>query len=402
MTVYDSPQGKMRLNRCMEEARALGFETVTELDMKTLRVCTEPGEQLASFDHRWGRPPGLDEPEKCREALTRYGMGILVQTLCPGDAGADALEQMRQLHRKRFAALCDTMWQLGETILSLADGGCDRCDTCSYPECCPTPERMRCCAAAFGLSLAAICADNPGACTSTDEHIVFTGMVLFDWKQDPEAVLRLIGSCAMEGKVGDLIRWIHQALDEGIPPQRIAMAMTERFLTEDTQYHPLERDLSRLLQGARSISRGMEVLRPYLGVDSGFYRYTAVVGTASGDLHDLGKNLVAMMLEAAGFRVVDLGIDISAEDFARAVSQDDSVRLVGISCLLTTSLAAVEKIVQKLNRHPKRKNFKVTVGGGATNELFAAHCGADAYTRSAVDAAEYARALLKELRQSQP
>lgn len=406
MTVYDAPQGKMQLNRCMEEARALGFETVTELDMKTLRTWTEPGEQYqanqcGSFDHRWGRPPELDEPGKCREALTHYGMGVLVQTSCPGSTGAEALTQMKQLHQTRFAALCDTLRQLGEAILPLAEGGCDRCETCSYPRSCPTPERMCCCAAAFGLSLETICRETPGACASTAGHTVFSSVLLFDWRQDPDTIVHLIGRCAIEGKVGDLIRWIHQALDEQIPPQRIAMAMTEHFLTDDDSRHPVEQDLSRLLQGARSISRGMEELRPYLGVDSGFYRYTAVVGTASGDLHDLGKNLVGMMLEAAGFRVVDLGIDISAEDFARAVSQDDSVRLVGVSCLLTTSLTAVEKIVQKLNRHPRRKHFKVTVGGGATNETFAARIGADAYTRSAVDAAEYARDLLKELQQSQ-
>ena len=223
-------------------------------------------------------------------------------------------------------------------------------------------------------------------------------MILFGEKGNQRQILDQIAACAIEGKAGELIRWIHQALEEGIGHQKIAMAMTEHFLAIETEKSAAEQDLSRLLAGARATSRGMEVLRPYLQGNSEFYRYTAVIGTASGDLHDLGKNLVAMMLEVAGFRVVDLGIDISPEDFARAVSADDSVRLVGVSCLLTTSLSAVEKIVAKLNRHPRRKRFKVTVGGGATNEEVAKRCGADAYTASAVDAAEYARLLLDQLK----
>lgn len=405
MTVYDTPQGKTQLERCVEEARALGFETVAELDLNAFQVSAQMEErcksqQCDSCDQRWGYPPELSSFRTRQEILERCTAGVLLQSRAHS-AACDS-DMLRQLHRSRFIALCDTMRHLGENLLPLGEGGCDLCDDCAYPAGCPTPERIQCCASAFGLSMSELCAANHIPDSNGENPLVLTSVLLFDWRKDPDVTLRRIGRCAIAGKVGDLIRLIHQALDEKIPPQQIAMAMTEHFLTEETGYHPLEQDLSRLLQGARSISRGMEVLRPYLDVESEFYRYTAIVGTASGDLHDLGKNLVAMMLEAAGFQVVDLGIDISAEDFARAVSQDDSIRLVGVSCLLTTSLSSVEKIVQKLNRHPRRKYFKVTVGGGATNEAFAARVGADAYTRSAVDAGEYARTLLKELRQTQP
>jgi methylmalonyl-CoA mutase cobalamin-binding domain/chain len=293
------------------------------------------------------------------------------------------------------------MRQWGEEILPMSAGGCDRCAECAYPEPCRDPENISYSVSAFGLLVNEVCRDNGVRYYYGSDKMAFTGMILFGEKEDQNEILDRIASCAIEGKAGEMIRWIHQALEGQIEPQKIAIAMTERFLTVETSKSVGEQDLSKLLQGARTTSRGMEVLRPYLQGNSEFYRYTAIIGTASGDLHDLGKNLVAMMLEVAGFRVVDLGIDISAEDFARAVSEDDSVRLVGVSCLLTTSLRAVEKIVAKLNRHPRRKGFKVTVGGGATDAYVAKRVGADAYTNSAVDAAEYAKWLLAELKKEE-
>jgi len=396
---------EQQLKKCVEFARELGFETAVALDMKTLKSKPEVREmcvvnKCASYDKKWGCPPGCGTVEQCQQMMGRYSMGVLVQTVGQLEDSWDfeGIAQAAACHKERFEKLCAMMRENGGKILPLSAGGCDLCESCAYPEPCRHPDRISYSVSAFGLLVNEVCADNGVNYYYGSDKMAFTGMILFGDREGPQGVLEQIAGCAIEGKAGELMRWIRQALEEGVEPQRIAIAMTEHFLTIETEKSRGEQDLSRLLAGARATSRGMEMLRPYLQGNSEYYRYTAVIGTASGDLHDLGKNLVAMMLEVAGFRVVDLGIDISAEDFARAVSEDDTVRLVGISCLLTTSLSAVEKIVAKLNRHPRRRHFKVTVGGGATNENVAKNCGADAYTHSAVDAAEYARELLTQLK----
>lgn len=398
-------QDEMRLNRCLEAAKARGFESVAVLDMSTLKskpevrdMCTV--NKCASYGKKWGCPPGCGSIEQCQEMMGGYTMGILVQTVGELEDSWDfeGIAQAAATHKERFESLCDSMRQWGEKILPMSAGGCDLCEECAYPEPCRNPERISYSVSAFGLLVNEVCKDNGVTYYYGSDRMAFTALLLFGEKEGHDEILRNVAACAIEGKAGELIRWIHQGLEKGITPQKIAMAMTEHFLAIETAKSEGEQDLSKLLQGARTTSRGMEVLRPYLHGNSEFYRYTAVIGTASGDLHDLGKNLVAMMLEVAGFRVVDLGIDISADDFIRAVSEDDTIRLVGVSCLLTTSLSAVDKIVSKLNRHPKRKRFRITVGGGATDEEVARRCGADAYTHSAVDAAEYARNLLQQLK----
>lgn len=402
MSANRTAQEDALLSRCIQEANALGFEQVAVLDLATLQPSDQVQgmcrlEACASFNHNWGCPTGCGTLAHCRAVLERFTLGILVQTVCPSGAATEAeTAQLIHTHNARFAALCDTVRLMEQEVLALTEGGCCRCENCAYPAPCPTPERMAFSACAFGLQIGAVCQAN-GQMDPAGQGHGASALLLFGKREPLNQILEQISLCAVEGKAGELIRWIHQALDAKIPPQRIAMAMTDHFISLETSRQPGDQDLTRLLQGARTTSRGMEVLRPYLKGNDGFYCYTAVVGTASGDLHDLGKNLVAMMLEVAGFRVVDLGIDISAEDFARAVSEDENIRLVGISCLLTTSLSEVKKIVTKLNKHPNRDRFKITVGGGATTREFALDCGADAYTHSAVDAAEYARGLLKQL-----
>ena len=405
MPGYMDPLEGAGLSRCLEAARELGFETVARLDMATLNskpevrdMCT--ADRCASYGKKWGCPPGCGSVEHCQQMMERYTMGVLIQTVGELEDSWDfeGIARIAAAHKARFDSLCASMRQWGEEILPMSAGGCDRCAECAYPEPCRDPENISYSVSAFRLLVNEVCRDNGVRYYYGSDKMAFTAMILFGPREDSDQILDRVAQCAVEGKAGALIQWIQRALEEGITPLRIAMAMTEGFLGFETEEKAADRDLSRLLQGARATSRGMEVLRPHLQGNSEFYRYTAVIGTASGDLHDLGKNLVAMMLEVAGFRVVDLGIDIAPEDFYRAVSEDDSVRLVGVSCLLTTSLSAVEKITGKLNRHPRRRYFRVTVGGGATDGEFARRCGADAYTASAVDAAEYARQLMHELK----
>lgn len=387
------------LEMLLEQARKLGFETVAALDVSTLKnkpevraMCVE--DKCQAFGRNWGCPPACGTLEACQHRMEQYSRGILVQSVAQLEDSWDyeGIQELGIRHRERFLSLADGLREQGHDILPLGAGGCTRCEKCAYPEPCRLPGKVMSSMEGYGLLVSEVCKENGVPYYHGKDTLAYTGCILFDRKPP---ILEDIARHAIGGRVGDLVRCIRQALAEEIPPEEIAMAMTRHFLGDDTARSLEEQDLSRLLQGARATSRGMEILRPHLLKSSDHYRYAAVVGTASGDLHDLGKNMVATMLEVVGFRVIDLGIDVSAEDFIRAVEADESIRLVGISCLLSTSLNSVSGIVKTLLKHPQRSRFKIAVGGGATNEAFAKECGADVYTRSAIDAGEYARTLLK-------
>ena len=153
-------------------------------------------------------------------------------------------------------------------------------------------------------------------------------------------------------------------------------------------------DIARVLACARAMKTGLEQLEPSLEKGS-FGNYgKAILGTAGGDLHDVGKNIVAIMFRGSGFEVIDLGVDVSARGFVKAVQENPDVKIVCISSLLTTSLPEMRHIVQSLNELENRRAFHVMVGGGPVSEDFARQIGADAYTENAVDAAEKARSLV--------
>ena len=135
------------------------------------------------------------------------------------------------------------------------------------------------------------------------------------------------------------------------------------------------------------------MLKPLLGGDSSAKYGTYVIGTVAGDLHDIGKNLVAMMIESAGFEVVDLGVDVPAEKFVEAVKAHPDCKVVGVSALLTTTMEAMRVTVKALLDAGLHDQVKIMVGGAPINEAFANEIGADAYTPDAGSAAAKAREL---------
>jgi len=138
---------------------------------------------------------------------------------------------------------------------------------------------------------------------------------------------------------------------------------------------------------------GLRVLKPRLeaeGEDS-MHKGKVILGTVVGDLHDVGKNLVGLMFESAGFEVIDLGIDVSEKKFVQAVKDHPDAAIVCISSLLTTSLGNMKSIVKALNGMEERKNFRIMVGGAPVTQEFSDEIGADAYTDNAYDAAEAAK-----------
>ena len=151
-----------------------------------------------------------------------------------------------------------------------------------------------------------------------------------------------------------------------------------------------------MLIAARAMKKGVEVLKPHLAGDNTVSAGKLVIGTVAGDLHDIGKNLVAMMMESAGFEVIDLGVDVPAENFVNAVKNNSDVDIVCVSALLTTTMPAMKDTVKALTDAGFRDKIKVMVGGAPINQEFADEIGADAYTEDAASAAQVAKAFVNK------
>ena len=158
-------------------------------------------------------------------------------------------------------------------------------------------------------------------------------------------------------------------------------------------------DIARVLACARAMKMALEILEPEVrkqGTDPGG---SAILGTAGGDLHDVGKNIVGIMLESIGCEVIDLGVDVPAERFVQAVEENPDVQIVCVSCLLTTSLTEMKRIVRALREIRKNYHFVIMVGGGPVTGEYAMEIGADVYTENAAEAAETASRILRQERE---
>jgi 5-methyltetrahydrofolate--homocysteine methyltransferase len=145
-----------------------------------------------------------------------------------------------------------------------------------------------------------------------------------------------------------------------------------------------------MLMAAQAMKAGLEVLKPHLSGEAAVSRGTVVIGTVKGDLHDIGKNLVAMMMEGAGFDVVDLGVDIDAEKFVKA-AVEHSAGVVALSALLTTTMPGMEATIVAIKEAGIAA--KIIIGGAPVTEAFADQIGADGYSADAPGAVELARKL---------
>jgi 5-methyltetrahydrofolate--homocysteine methyltransferase len=175
-----------------------------------------------------------------------------------------------------------------------------------------------------------------------------------------------------------------QALDLGLLP---GMDEVGKLFKTGAMFIP------EVLLSARTMAAAMEVLRPLLVQGEGGGRGAVVIGTVQGDLHNIGKNLVAMMLEGAGFTVVDLGIDVKPQAFLDAVKQHRP-KLLGMSALLTTTMPRMGETIRALEEAGVREQVKVMVGGAPVTEEFVAKIGADAYAANAGMAVDVARSLV--------
>lgn len=208
-------------------------------------------------------------------------------------------------------------------------------------------------------------------------------------------LLEQIGRAVEEGHPNETRRLVESALNENVPASDIleqAMAPAMRRVGE--YYKKNEADIPRILTAARSLRCGFELIESCCEDYQHHNIGTVIVGTVEGDLHDVGKNLVALMFRSAGFRVIDLGVDISEKQFLEAVKKNPEVSVVCISSLLSTTLPEMKQVVKTLRRKDPDKRYKIMVGGGAVSKEIADQMGADAYTENAVDAAELAKTFM--------
>ena len=152
--------------------------------------------------------------------------------------------------------------------------------------------------------------------------------------------------------------------------------------------------IPEVLIAARAMHAAMDILKPLLAASGVKSKGIAVIGTVQGDLHDIGKNLVSMMLEGAGFTVVDIGVDIPADKYVEA-AKENKAQIVGLSALLTTTMPAMKEIIDALKKDPETKNVKIIVGGAPVTQEYADSVGADGYAADASSAVDISEKLLK-------
>ncbi len=208
------------------------------------------------------------------------------------------------------------------------------------------------------------------------------------------ATLESLVENLINGKADEVKKLTQQAIDEKITPREIlnegllvGMAEVGRRFKANEFYVP------EVLIAARAMKAGMTLLKPMLS-DTGVEPVAKVaIGTVKGDLHDIGKNLVGMMLEGGGFEVVDLGVDVTADKFIDAI-KNQNVQILGMSALLTTTMVNMKSTIRVLEDANMRNNVKILVGGAPVTEAYAKEIGADGYAADAASAVDLAKSVL--------
>ena len=197
--------------------------------------------------------------------------------------------------------------------------------------------------------------------------------------------LRRVVDCIVGLKFDEIRETCQQARDAGVPAFRIVdKGMAEGMRIVGEKYEANEYFLSELIVAGEVMKEGMKVLEPHLKSGQVKKMGKIVMGTVFGDLHDIGKNVASVMLGAAGFDIVDLGVDVPAEKFVEAVRKEEP-DIVGMSALITVTMPEMEKAVKALEKAGLRDRLKVIIGGAPVTSQFAEKIGADAAAKDAVD-----------------
>ena len=184
-------------------------------------------------------------------------------------------------------------------------------------------------------------------------------------------------------------------LSEGVTPEAIvAEGFMPGMYEVGRRFDQQECFITDMLMSARATKLGYAVIQDWLGATLPVCKYKVIIGTVQGDLHDIGKNLVAMAMRSVGLEVIDLGVDVPAQKFVDTVKENPDVKIVCLSALLTTTMPAMKEAVAALAAEDFRANIKIMVGGAPITQEFADEIGADAYTTDAASCAQKAKELV--------
>ena len=207
------------------------------------------------------------------------------------------------------------------------------------------------------------------------------------------ADLTQVAENVIRGQAPKVKQLVENSLAENIPVGKILNegliagmnVVGEKF--KNNEFH-----IPEVLIAARAMKSGMELIRPLLA-ESGIEPVgTVAIGTVKGDLHDIGKNLVMMMLEGAGFEIIDLGIDVTVDQFISAI--DDGAQVIAMSALLTTTMPTMKTVIDEIEEAGLREHVKIMIGGAPITQGYADEIGADGYARDAASGVDVAKQLL--------
>jgi corrinoid protein of di/trimethylamine methyltransferase len=209
-------------------------------------------------------------------------------------------------------------------------------------------------------------------------------------------ILETIKGMVIDGKFNDIEGEVQRAVDAGTDLNLLindalisAMDIVGKKFADGVIYVP------EMLVSATTMKRGLDIIKPLLQSGETQNRGTIVMGTVKGDLHDIGKNLVTMMMEGAGFKIIDLGVDVKIENLIETLKKEKA-DILGLSALLTTTMPEMQKVIEVIEEAGLRDQVKVIVGGAPIDQAFADKIGADGFGKDAVEAVQLARKLMSE------
>lgn len=206
--------------------------------------------------------------------------------------------------------------------------------------------------------------------------------------------LNLLYEAILNGKLEQATEVTKQAIAESVAPGEIINKYMIKAMEEvGARFETGKAFVPNLLMAARAMKGSLDLLKPLMKGDDSASAGKIVIGTVKGDLHDIGKNLVASMLEGCGFEVINLGVDVPAERFIEAARENDA-NIICMSALLTTTMNYMKEVIAALHNSDLNGKVKVMVGGAPLNEAFARSIGADGYSANANSAVALARSLV--------
>jgi corrinoid protein of di/trimethylamine methyltransferase len=209
-------------------------------------------------------------------------------------------------------------------------------------------------------------------------------------------ILETIKKMVVEGKFQDIEKEVQDAVDAGTDLNLLINdALIGAMDIVGKKFGSGEIFVPEMLVSATTMKRGLDIIKPLLQSGETNYRGTIIMGTVKGDLHDIGKNLVSMMMEGAGFKIIDVGVDVKIDDLIETI-KEEKADILGLSALLTTTMPEMQKVIEVLKSKRLRDDIKVIVGGAPIDQGFADKIGADGFGKDAVEAVQLARTLMSE------